>query len=142
MTDETLEPTVEAPHISLRTYLIVERNGDVVAEYPVVDGTMTIGRTKNNHIRIKDTSISRHHAQILTVDNQSLLEDIGSRNGTYHKSKLVKRRTMKNGERFRIGDYVVFLEERRGDSEVAYLMNHWYRGIAPDTSMEVPVPVF
>ena len=142
MLDETLEPTVEAPHISLRTYLIVEKKGAVIAEYPVVDGTMRIGRTKDNHVTIRDSSISRHHAQILTVDNHSLLEDTGSRNGTYYKSKLVQRRPMKSGERFCIGNYVVYLEERRGDNEVAALMNDWHRGIRPDLTMEVAIPVF
>ena len=139
---EALEPTVESPILALRTYVVVEKNGETISEYPVVDGSMTIGRTGENHVRIKDFNISRVHAQILTVDNHSLIEDMGSRNGTYYRSKLIKRRPMKPGERFRVGTYVVYLEERRMDNEVAEIMGGWHRGITPDTTMEVAIPVF
>lgn len=139
---ETLEPTVESPLLALRTYVVVEHNGETLSEYPVVDGSMTIGRTSENHVRIKDFNISRMHAQILTVDNHSLIEDMGSRNGTYHKAKLIKRRPMKPGERFRLGTYVVYLEERRIDNELSELMGDWHRGIAPDTTLEVAITIF
>lgn len=140
--EENLEPTVEASEIVMSTYLVVEQRGEVIAEYPIVDGRMTIGRTRDNHIRIDDPSISRLHAQILTVDNHSLLEDMGSRNGTYYQTRLIKRRSMKTGQRFRMGNYLVYLEQRRGDNEVAGLMGTWERGIAPNTTMEIPIPVF
>ena len=49
----------------------------------VFPNMITVGRTNNNDIVLKDISISRFHAVFNLVGDQVKLSDAGSRNGTY-----------------------------------------------------------
>jgi pSer/pThr/pTyr-binding forkhead associated (FHA) protein len=46
---------------------------------------MTIGRKDDNDIRIDNLAVSGHHAKLLTIFDDSFLEDLDSTNGTYVK---------------------------------------------------------
>ena len=50
--------------------------------FQLVGELIRIGRSKHNEIRINADGVSRFHCQIKRVDNQLLLEDLGSTNGT------------------------------------------------------------
>ena len=45
--------------------------------------SLTIGRSGDNSIQIKDLSVSRNHIKILKKDNKFYVQDLGSTNGTY-----------------------------------------------------------
>ena len=47
------------------------------------DGRHTVGRDPNVDIYLDSTSVSRRHASIRIADGQALLEDLGSKNGTF-----------------------------------------------------------
>ena len=47
------------------------------------EGTLSIGRARDNNVRIKDATVSSHHANIFTYMSASYIEDLGSTNGTY-----------------------------------------------------------
>ena len=51
---------------------------------------LSLGRKKNNHIKLKDISVSRNHCLILKEDNKLLMKDLGSKFGTmkYIKNDL------------------------------------------------------
>ena len=64
-------------------------------EFELVNETTTIGRKPGNDIQIDNLSVSGRHAQVITILEDSFLEDLGSTNGTYVNGKLVKKHALK-----------------------------------------------
>ena len=67
--------------------------------------TVTIGRDPANTLVITDDAyISSHHASVLHSDGQVVVDDHGSRNGTYlNGTKLARRHTVHTGDRIQVG---------------------------------------
>jgi len=66
-----------------RACLIVIRGLNVGEMYKLVKGEMVLGRGVNADVEILDDGISRKHAVVRFVDERVILEDLGSRNGTF-----------------------------------------------------------
>jgi FHA domain len=68
-------------------------------------GTIGIGREPDNAIRIIDDAyISGHHATVSLVGDGVVVDDLGSRNGTYlNGTKLSDRRSVRIGDRIQVG---------------------------------------
>ena len=49
--------------------------------------TYTVGRSSHNDIQIKDRSVSRHHLLIRRKDEEYVLTDLNSENGTFVNGK-------------------------------------------------------
>lgn len=82
-----------------------ERRGTAYA----ITGAVGVGRESDNTIGIPDDSyLSGHHARISLADGNVVVEDLGSRNGTFlNGTRINDRRTVKVGDRIQIG-YTVF----------------------------------
>mgnify|MGYP003136453124 CR=1 FL=1 len=78
-----------------------ERRGTAFA----LGATVTIGRETDNTIVITgDAYISSHHATISMADGHVVVDDLGSRNGTYlNGAKLTQRHTVHTGDRIQVG---------------------------------------
>jgi len=50
---------------------------------------LVIGRTGDCDISITNQQVSREHARVFMSDNIAMLEDLGSKNGTFHNGKPV-----------------------------------------------------
>jgi len=71
---------------------------------------ITIGRT-NSTVNILDKLASRRHAGLRSSSNEELiLEDLGSRNGSFVNGSKIKAIALKQGDEFTIGN-VKFLVE-------------------------------
>jgi hypothetical protein len=55
----------------------------------LINGEVTIGREKDCGVVIADRQVSRYHARLTSTPKGLLLEDLGSKNGTYLNGKLV-----------------------------------------------------
>lgn len=64
---------------------------------------LTIGRGRENSIVLDDMLVSRHHVRITADANGLILEDLGSRNGTYVNGRRVERTHLSEGDRIGIG---------------------------------------
>ena len=63
--------------------LFIIRDGEAAGQSFVLDRPMlTFGRDSECNVVINDSSISRHHAQVLRQANGDYVQDLGSRNGT------------------------------------------------------------
>ena len=56
---------------------------EIKGRWPLIKDTMTIGRWSENDITVDDRWVSRHHAQIRREEEQYVLHDMGSKNGTF-----------------------------------------------------------
>ncbi|HEV7743367.1 MAG TPA: sigma 54-interacting transcriptional regulator [Pyrinomonadaceae bacterium] len=90
-----------------------------IEELPVV-----IGRETSATLCIADASVSRRHSQIEKEAEEFVIEDLDSLNGTFVNDVPVKRRTLKHGDRVRIGDsQLIFLmhdADMNSSSEVRF----------------------
>jgi pSer/pThr/pTyr-binding forkhead associated (FHA) protein len=75
--------------------------------FPVPTGECVIGRSPSAaSIVLVGERVSRQHAMLKIVDGQLMLEDLGSRNGTYVNGRRVAKPTM-----LRAGDVIAVGEE-------------------------------
>lgn len=78
-----------------------------VGELPEI----TIGRQPGNSIVLDAPDVSRRHAKITMINGKSVLEDLGSRNGTYVNETLVQRSELREGDLIRIGSYLLSFQD-------------------------------
>jgi pSer/pThr/pTyr-binding forkhead associated (FHA) protein len=85
--------------------LVLSLNGVVQGEYQLDKERLTIGRKPENDIPIDNLAVSGKHSLIITILDDSFLEDLGSTNGTYVNGKLVKKHALKDGDVIAIGKH-------------------------------------
>jgi len=85
--------------------LILSMDGLVLKEIQLAKERMTIGRKPHNDIQIDNLAISGEHAAIVTILNDSFLEDLGSTNGTFVNGQSVKKHFLQNGDTIELGKY-------------------------------------
>ena len=85
--------------------LIVSLEGSVIREVTLDKERMTIGRKAQNDIQIENLAVSGEHACIVTILNDSFLEDLGSTNGTLVNGNAIKKHILQNNDVIEIGKY-------------------------------------
>src|SRR5512145_1543390 len=85
--------------------LILSLDGMVLREYPLSKERTTIGRKSHNDIVIDNLAVSGEHAMIMTILNDSFLEDLGSTNGTLVNGQPVKKHFLQNNDVVELGKY-------------------------------------
>lgn len=73
-------------------------------------GTVTIGRTKENHVVCMHKSLSRKHAQLDYDGKKVRVADLQSKNGIYFNGKRVPACELIEGDTFRCGDITFLIE--------------------------------
>src|ERR1700722_12540135 len=74
--------------------VVIEPNG-VRREVAIATTPYRIGRQAGNELTLRDSRISRQQAQILAVNGAMVLEDMGSRHGTYVNGTKTLRHELK-----------------------------------------------
>jgi hypothetical protein len=77
----------------------------MLKEVPLTKERTTIGRKPHNDIQIDNLAISGEHAVVITILNDSFLEDLGSTNGTFVNGQSVKKHFLQNGDTIELGKY-------------------------------------
>jgi serine phosphatase RsbU (regulator of sigma subunit)/pSer/pThr/pTyr-binding forkhead associated (FHA) protein len=98
-----MEPEAAAPGTAGPASLVViDPNGQKkrVALDPM---PFLIGRQPDNHLILRDSRVSRTHARILVEDDGYVLEDIGSRHGTFVNGERVTRKKLEASDRIELG---------------------------------------
>jgi len=91
----------------------------LVGEYRIVPGKTIIGRTADNDVQIQSRFISRHHAQVVSDQTHSFVEDLNSTNGVFIRSQRVKHQTLADGDIIQIGEHKLLYRDMRGASPQA-----------------------
>jgi hypothetical protein len=72
--------------------------------HPIMQDEVTVGRSDANGIVLSDASVSSRHARILRAGGAFVLEDLGSRNGTFvNGDKVTEKRPLADGDVVRFG---------------------------------------
>ena len=85
--------------------LILSMETTMLKEIPLTKERTTIGRKPHNDIQIDNLAISGEHAVVITILNDSFLEDLGSTNGTFINGQSVKKHFLQNGDVIELGKY-------------------------------------
>jgi hypothetical protein len=85
--------------------LILSLDGSVIREVPLDRERVTIGRKPHNDIQIENLAVSGEHARVVTILNDSFLEDLDSTNGTLVNGSPVKKHILQPNDVIEIGKY-------------------------------------
>ena len=85
--------------------LILSLDGSMIREVPLDKERIMIGRKASNDIQIENLAVSGEHACIVTILNDSFLEDLGSTNGTLVNGNPIKKHILQNSDVIEIGKY-------------------------------------
>ncbi len=84
--------------------LMVAILGQKKVRYPLYKDTMTIGRSPDADIQVRQKWISRQHARIVMDENMVTIEDLGSKNGILINNKAVHAGELHDQDVVEIGD--------------------------------------
>ena len=85
--------------------LILSMETTMLKEIPLTKERTTIGRKPHNDIQIDNLAISGEHAVVITILNDSFLEDLGSTNGTFVNGQSIKKHFLQNSDTIELGKY-------------------------------------
>jgi len=85
--------------------LILSMDGLTLKEITLGKERTTIGRKPHNDIQIDNLAVSGEHAVIVTILQDSFLEDLGSTNGTVVNGQPVKKHFLQNNDIIELGKY-------------------------------------
>ncbi|HXA19620.1 MAG TPA: FHA domain-containing protein [Thermoanaerobaculia bacterium] len=101
-------PAPPPPSPSAEPELVATLTGDDGTMHPLLEETSTVGRTPANTIALRDASVSAKHAQVVRTAEGFVIEDVGSRNGTFVNSeKLTEKRLLADGDLVRLGKIIL-----------------------------------
>jgi DNA-binding winged helix-turn-helix (wHTH) protein len=76
--------------------------------FPLTTGTHLIGRDADAAVRLEGSTVSRRHAHIVVTRDGTVLEDLGSKNGTFlHGERVTAPVHVTDGDEIHIGSLLV-----------------------------------
>jgi tetratricopeptide (TPR) repeat protein len=113
---------LEHPKASKDGVLLTVRCQRGISKYVLLmKPRLSIGRHESNDIILEDISTSRHHALIHLTNGTFVIEDLGSKNGTFIAGRQVVDTTLKSGDVIDFG----------GDSKLIFQHEGAPRGNGP-----------
>ncbi|MGH8482405.1 MAG: FHA domain-containing protein [Nevskiaceae bacterium] len=124
--------------------VVTDANG-VTKEVPLNKERVTIGRAPDNDIPFPgDKAVSGHHAVVITILQDSFLEDLDSTNGTQVNGKQVAKHPLSNGDVIMMGrNQLKYLGDAGGeedDFEKTMIIRPGQMGAAFDASVNKAAP--
>jgi len=87
--------------------LIISKQGQELNDFPLDKTIITLGRKHINDLHLDDPGVSGAHAKILTVGNDSFIEDLNSTNGTYLNDERVSKSPLRDQDVLIIGQFTL-----------------------------------
>src|SRR5690242_13114932 len=88
---------------------LLVKSGDESREVELTQSEISIGRSTDNLIPLNDKKSSRKHAKIEKVNDEYLVNDLGSGNGTKVNGKDVNTHVLCKGDEITIGLSTLFV---------------------------------
>ncbi|MEE8525416.1 MAG: sigma 54-interacting transcriptional regulator [Thermoanaerobaculia bacterium] len=114
MTTSTPLPAVEAD------FCLRGQVGGIDQAFPLQQESNRVGSLASNEVVLPRRGVSRHHASVQIDGRELVVEDLGSKNGTFINGLRIEQARMAVGGRVRFGPVdLVFDEYHRDDEELA-----------------------
>lgn len=92
---------------------------DHLRSFPLTDGTLVVGRSKRNHLRLHDHLLSRKHCSLTLHNGRLTLVDLNSSNGTFVNGERVATRELAVDDLIELGKTIMVVFDgsswRRGE---------------------------
>ncbi len=98
------------PEEKIKPYLVVVSGVDQGRQFPLTKVSTILGRDKSADIELIDSKVSRKHAAIVIDNEQIVLEDFQSTNGSYVNEQRITRRLIDAATRIRLGGTIIKIE--------------------------------
>ena len=83
--------------------LVLSLNGAVQGEFSLSKERISIGRKPDNDIQVDNLAVSGKHALVITILDDSFLEDLGSTNGTLVNGARITKQPLKSDDEIQMG---------------------------------------
>lgn len=103
LTTEEQEAVAALPHDS--ALLIMQRGPSTGARYLLSSDRTVAGRSEHADVFLDDVTVSRKHAEFIRENDQFVVRDIGSLNGTYVNRNRIDAAVLTTGDEVQIGKY-------------------------------------
>jgi len=91
--------------------LIVNPGTESAWEFPLQNGTLSVGRVDDNQLVINHPSVSSHHCEIAVTDFGLTVKDLGSSNGSFVDGQPVGEATLLPGQTLQLGEVRLQFEQ-------------------------------
>lgn len=115
-------------------YQLTMRSGPTPGKtYPIDQEELLLGRDMTNDIAISDPEVSRRHARFFMQNENILVEDLGSTNGTFlNGERISSPQQLRAGDVITLGESIVLVFEKAGfDSEATVVTTSGERVVQP-----------
>ena len=92
---------------SRQVELYVRQAGHPERRFLVSTGSMQIGRAEDNEVVLSDLGVSRRHARISLDNDEWVIEDLGSGNGTWYRGQEIQKQVISDGDEIEIDPFVL-----------------------------------
>lgn len=97
-------------------FLILKYQGKMIRQYTVEFGRpLSIGRNEKNDVIIGNLAVSGFHARVEFREDNVVVSDLESKNGTFVNGKRVKKATLASGDELGVGKHQLLFSEKRAD---------------------------
>jgi type II secretory pathway predicted ATPase ExeA len=111
--ERALERTGSRRSDVILAHVLLSMDGNALSEMPLRPGRVIIGRTSDNDIQVDSRFVSRHHCQVVTTPESSVIEDLNSTNGMTVRGKRVRRHVLADGDVVALGQHMLTYRDER-----------------------------
>lgn len=83
-----------------------------LVEFALQDKPLTIGRSPKADIILDDEKSSRLHCGIRLLDDEYVVKDLASKNGTYLNDERIESAELHVGDKIRVGNITMSVEDK------------------------------
>lgn len=97
--------------------LRIKREGRFERDYTIEKERVWVGRAADCDIRDDDPSMSAKHAKIITILDNSFVQDMDSTNGVYVNGELVENQELSNGDVIKIAGLELLFQDEDEEAD-------------------------
>ena len=90
---------------------LIRSNGQNAQVIPLAPGVNRVGRNPASDHRLDDPTVSGHHCEIVVLNDEVFVRDLGSTNGTFINGQQIRESPLRAGETLHVGTVEMALEQ-------------------------------